>query len=160
MNEKKVLLSVSLIFGLLVFIMTYSHHRIILQGLGLIIDRQQALGVVNNEYGIRDLDLETINNTHFAEPTKKLLIRYAQDIQSIMLYSNDNEWIKQNAYPFVVRLYCALEESKGTEIVSSIVNTTERRTLVYEFWFNYGKLNENKSPPSDEDMKTYCFNHQ
>lgn len=163
--NKKIIIRVLIGLGFLITVlMAIGEYQWRTQGLGVVIDRQKALGTVTNEYGIRDQDLALIQSSKFDDSGKRLLIKVAKDYQDQMLHSNDKEWILKNGRAIYIRGYCAIgyeveklkNKPSDPSILKKFYDNPERRILVGEFEANYYELDLSNESPSDEEERA-CY---
>ena len=163
--KKKIFIGLT-ISGLLYLLFAgYAEYLWQTKGAGMIIDRQKVIGVSTNEYQIRDQDLALVNSLQVSYKSKKLLIKVAQDYQSIVLHSNDMNWIRSNGRDLEIRNYCALDEeyirnkksSKGkVKFMDTFLDSDERDIFYKEYNINYRSMKLATSFPTDEEISRVC----
>lgn len=153
MKFKILFLCLVLILGYSFLESLYIDYQIKVQGVGYFINRSEALGVSTNGYQIRDEDLKRISESTYSDDEKNLFIKVAQDMQRIIMNSNNKEWISSNVLSIFQRQDCQIliekshDNSDTTTIFRQYNNSLERKFFYKEFENNYYQSGKNLVMP-------------
>lgn len=106
---KKILIGFGVLGFLFLAYVAYANYRWNTEGASMFVPREKAIGVITNQYGIRDSDLEFINELKVSNKDKKLLLSTAKIYQEMIVNSNNKDWIRKNHDLLRFKNFCMSE---------------------------------------------------